>query len=415
MTQTLPTAPADLRRWPDVAAVPHAGLRARIAAALARRTAARLPLRIVLPDGSDLGNTGAADRAMPALRLHRPDAFFRRLGARGLIGFGESYQAGDWDSDDLVGLLTVLACDVATLVPPLLQRLRRIYTDAQPTTDDGSVGNARHNIARHYDLSNDMFALFLDETMTYSSALFAPGDSLTAAQHRKIDRLLDRAEVGPGTRLLEIGTGWGELAVRAARRGATVHTITLSEQQRRHAVDYARRAGVGRQVRVELRDFRQLTGARAYDAVVSVEMIEAVGERYWPEYFGVLARMLAPGGRVGLQSITMPHARLLASRHSHTWIQKYIFPGGLIPSVQVVGDQAGEAGLRIVDRFAFGADYARTLSLWRERFEQRWEQVAALGFDDTFRRTWRLYLAYSEAGFASGYLDVHQFTMEVAP
>ena len=416
-TRTALVVPAaDARRWPDVVAVPHGPLRARVARLLLRRVARRLAIRVELPGGRLLA---PAPVGAEVLRLHDPDAFFSRVGAGGLIGFGESYQAGDWDSPDLVGVLTVLARSLPSLVPARLQHLRRWYAARQPEEQNGTPENARRNIAAHYDLSNELFALFLDPTMTYSSALFEPGPTgepvarpelLEAAQHRKIDRLLDLAGVGAGTRLLEIGTGWGELALRAAARGADVVTLTLSTEQQ--ALAQQRIAAAGRTDRVDVRlcDYRAATGE--YDAIVSVEMVEAVGRAYWPAYFGVLDRLLAPGGRVALQAITMPHERMLATEATFTWIQKYIFPGGLLPSVEAVEQTlAAHTGLRLAHRQSFGAHYAETLRLWRERFAARGAEVAALGFDQVFRRMWTLYLGYSEAGFRSGYLDVQHLLL----
>ncbi|WP_443047847.1 class I SAM-dependent methyltransferase [Streptomyces sp. H39-S7] len=406
-------------RWPDVVRVPVAPVRAAVAERLVRRALARLPLRLGLPGRAPVGSP---DPDAPLLRIHRPGPFFARIGESGLIGFGESYMAGDWDSDDLVGVLTVLASQVASLIPAPLQRLRGAWALRQPSAQRNTVVGARGNISRHYDLSNDLFSLFLDRTMTYSAALFPPdgapadapsptGDEpLTVAQHRKIDRLLDLAAVGPGTRLLEIGTGWGELALRAARRGAEVVTVTLSREQRELARMRIREAGYEDRVTVQLLDYRQIRGE--YDAVVSVEMVEAVGAEFWPVYFRTLERLLAPGGRIALQAITMPHDRLLASRRTFTWIQKYIFPGGLLPSVTAVEQVlARDTGLRIAEDTGFGTHYARTLQLWRERFTERAAEVAELGFDETFRRMWTFYLAYSEAGFRSGYLDVRQLLL----
>ena len=327
---------ADPARWPDIATVPRAPLRGPVAAAVVRRMAGRVPMRVVTgsrPVTSDL----------PVLRLHRPWAFYRRLGARGMIGFGEAYQAGDWDTDDLAGLLGALAAAQRTGRLGRVSRLRHLswlrplYGARLPADEENTVAGARRNIQRHYDLSNDLFALFLDETMTYSSALFAgePAKATLAdladAQRRKVDRLLDRTGVGPGTRVLEIGTGWGELAIRAAQRGAHVHTLTISTQQHALAVRRAAEAGVADRVDVDLRDYRELEHGW-YDAILSVEMIEAVGERFWPGYFAALGSLLAPGGRVGLQAITMPDEQMLAARRTYTWIQKYIFPGGVILS-----------------------------------------------------------------------------------
>jgi cyclopropane-fatty-acyl-phospholipid synthase len=410
-TITRPPCTIDPARWPDVAVAAGSPARAAVARVLFGFAVARLPLRVRLPDGS---LHGAGGPAAPVMILHRPREFFRRLGASGLIGFGESYMAGEWDSDDLTGLLTVFAAHAAELVPPRLQRLRRLAVRRQPPADLPTVAGARRNIGRHYDLSNELFALFLDETMTYSCALFADHAGaghaqLAAAQRRKIDRLLDRAGVGPGCRVLEVGTGWGELAIRAARRGATVRTITISAEQQALAARRVAEAGLAGRVSVELRDYRDVDGR--FDAICSAEMLEAVGERYWDAYFAALDRHLAPGGRVGLQVITMPHDRMLATRHTHTWIQKYIFPGGLLPSVTAIGDSLARTRLRITAREDFGAHYAQTLRIWRERFGAQRCEVARLGFDEVFTRMWTFYLCYSEAGFRAGYIDVSQLTL----
>jgi cyclopropane-fatty-acyl-phospholipid synthase len=210
--------------------------------------------------------------------------------------------------------------------------------------------------------------------------------------------------------VLEIGTGWGELAIRAARRGARVRTVTISAEQRELAIRRVREAGLADRVSVELLDYRRVTGT--YDAILSVEMIEAVAERYWPQYFAALDRLLAAGGRIGLQAITMPHHRMLATRRTQTWILKYIFPGGLIPSVTSIEDNvAAHTGLRVAERRGFGAHYGQTLRIWRERLLARQSELAQLGFDEVFGRMWLLYLCYAEAGFRSGYLDVSQFLL----
>jgi cyclopropane-fatty-acyl-phospholipid synthase len=370
-------------------------------------TAARLPIRIQAPDGQ---LSGAGGPESPVMVIHDQDAFCRRLGS-GTAGLAEAYMTGAWNCDDLPGLFTVLASNVTTLIPAPLQTLRRWYIPRTPAAEDATIEGARRNIERHYDLSDDLFALFLDPSMTYSSALFAPGDTLATAQNRKIDTLLDRTGVGPGTTLLEIGTGWGELAIRAAARGAQVTTLTISPSQWRTARRRVQAAGVADRVDVQLRDYREASGR--HDAVISVEMIEAVGECYWPGYFSALDRLLAPGGRAGLQAITMPHDRMLATRGGHTWIHKYIFPGGHVPSLQAITDVLREhTSLRVTADYPMGQHYARTLAEWRSRFLAATEQVGRLGFGPTFQRMWNLYLAYSEAGFRAGYLDVHQLVLE---
>jgi cyclopropane-fatty-acyl-phospholipid synthase len=313
-------------------------------------------------------------------------------------------------------VLTVFATSVADLVPRTLQWLRPIAPAFRPRWRRTSRDQARRNIAEHYDLSNDLFAAFLDETMTYSCALFTqlpartPGpDDLAAAQQRKIDRLLDRAEVRCGSRVLEIGTGWGELCIRAAARGAHVRSVTLSAEQQRLARLRVAAAALSDSVQIDLCDYRDVEGC--YDAVVSVEMIEAVGYHSWPRYFAALEQLVRPGGRVAIQAITMPHGRMLASRNTHTWIQKYIFPGGLLPSTRAIsGITERHTGLHTVDMTSLRPHYAETLRLWREQFIAQRDELAYLGFDEVFERMWELYLAYSEAGFRSGYLDVYQWT-----
>ncbi len=415
-TQHAPRRAVDAARWPDLAEAEGSPVRAAVARVLFIHGVAPLPIRVRFPNGRLIG---AGRRDAPVMILHRPREFFRRFGASGLIGFGESYLAGDWDCADLTGLLTVFAAHAAGLIPPWLQRMRGLAVRRQPTADQQTRDGARRNIGRHYDLSNELFALFLDETMTYSSALFATNadghpqaaDHLLAdGQRRKIDALLDRAGVGAGGRLLEIGTGWGELAIRAAQRGATVVSVTISREQQALATRRIADAGLAGRVRVDLRDYRDVEGT--FDAICSCEMLEAVGERYWDSFFATLDQHLAPGGRIGLQTITMPHDRMLATRHTYTWIQKYIFPGGLLPSVTAIQQSlASGTRLRITDRLDFGPHYAETLQLWRDRFTARADQVAALGFDEVFARMWRFYLCYSEAGFRSGYIGVSQLTL----
>jgi cyclopropane-fatty-acyl-phospholipid synthase len=393
--------------WPDVVGVPGGRMRAAAARLLLHQIAARLPIRVQTPDGACFGG---GDLRSPLLRILREDPFFRRIGA-GVTGLAEGYMAGDWDSPDLVGLLTVCAAHLATLVPAPLRQLRRWYAARSPAAERGTVEGARANIQRHYDLSDDLFALFLDPTMSYSSALFAPGDTLAAAQLRKNQALLDLTGVGPGSTVLEIGTGWGELAIQAAARGARVTTLTISPAQCAAARARIGAAGLAGLVDVQLLDYRQATGS--YDIILSVEMIEAVGEPYWPAYFAAIDALLAPGGRVGLQAITMPHDRMLATLSGHTWIHKYIFPGGQIPSLDAIGGTLSRhTGLRIMADIPMGHHYARTLREWRTRFLAAADDVGRLGFDVIFQRMWNLYLAYSEAGFRSGYLDVHQLLLQ---
>lgn len=389
-------------RWPGLVTPPVARMKARIAATLFLRAVRDLDVKVRLPHGRDRGKGG------PEMHIVRPEAFFHRLGSGGLIGFGESYMVGDWRAEDLAGVLTAFASRLTMLIPRRLQAVRRWYDARHPTDETNTIDGARANIHRHYDLSNDLFSLFLDDTMTYSSAWFEESDTLKDAQLRKIDGILDAARVGPDSHVLEIGTGWGGLAIRAAtERGARVTTLTISAEQKALAERRIAAAGVTDRVDVQLRDYREARGS--YDAVVSVEMIEAVGERYWPEYFGTIDRLLKPGGWVGLQAITMPHDRMLATRRTYTWMHKYIFPGGLIPSLEAIESTLqSHTGLRVTERRELGLDYARTLRHWRDRFVGRRDDVVALGFDDIFCRMWEFYLAYCEAGFRVRYLGVSQ-------
>jgi cyclopropane-fatty-acyl-phospholipid synthase len=402
----------DPQQWPDVAMVPNSAIRAAVAKQLFRRAVSLLPIQVVERGGR---RYGAGGPGTPVFELVRPSSFFHRVGTTGTIGFGEAYMAGDWTSPDPAGVITAFAANMRNLVPASLQRLRHAVLRRQPHDDENTIHGARRNIQRHYDLSNDMFTTFLDDSMTYSSAIFGEGpadteEDLSTAQRRKIDRLLDVAHVGPGSRLLEIGTGWGELAIRAGRRGADVTTITLSAEQAELARRRIDAAGLAGKVSVRLQDYRTVTGQ--FDTVVSVEMIEAVGANYWPEYFGTVDRLLAPGGRFGLQAITQDDHAVRVSQDTYTWIRKYIFPGGQLPSVESISRSVAEhTSLTVADRYMFGRHYAETLRRWRVRFEHQAARIAELGFDQTFRRMWSLYLAYSEAGFRAGYLEVGQFTL----
>jgi cyclopropane-fatty-acyl-phospholipid synthase len=384
-------------------------VRATVARTLFLRTVRRLEaeLRVVLPDGAVAANGRPGGPTMTIVR----DAFFHRLGAAGKIGFGEAYMSGDWVADDLPGVLRAFAARVESLLPGPLQRLRRVYEPRLPAHERNTVAGAARNISRHYDLSNDMFALFLDRTMTYSAAVFEPGDTLEAAQIRKYDRLCGLVELAPSDHLLEIGTGWGAFAVHAASTyGCRVTTATISRAQ----ADLARRrvaeAGLQDRVDVVLSDYREIGGR--FSKIVSIEMLEAVGEEYWPVFFSTCDRLLAPGGAIGLQTITMPHRRYVASRHTYSWVHKYIFPGGLIPSREAIDRALREASsLGVTGAAEIGHHYATTLRHWRERFLVQRDRVHELGFDTTFVRMWEFYLAYCEAGFATGALGNAQLRL----
>ncbi|MEH1058698.1 class I SAM-dependent methyltransferase [Micromonospora sp. CPCC 206171] len=426
MRQSVPAVRDATATWwrpPDT--IPSAPIRGRLTRFAVAPMARRLGVRVALPDGRVLGRT---DPQAPLMRLHRPEALYRRFGSLGPIGFGESYQAGEWDADDLAELLRTVAGHLGAIAPRPVLWLTRFQANRRrsPATRN-TPGAAARNVRHHYDLPNELFALFLDETMTYSAAIF-PTDAagwpqadeaqLAAAQRRKIDGLLDLAGVGPGTQMLETGTGWGALAVAAARRGAYVHTVTLSVNQCQVARQRAAEAGVADRVRVELCDYRDIRPLRAggYDAVVSAEMLEGVGHEFWPDYFATLDRLLAPGGRAAIQTITMRHDDMLATRAKDTWIHRYIFPGGLIPSIPAIEATCRRhTRLRVHRAGSYGPHYAATLRLWRERFDRHADGVAALGLDRAFQRTWHLYLAYSEAGFAAGHLDVEHLLLDRAP
>ena len=424
--------------WPGLGVVPHVPIHAAIAKAVFRTAVRTLPISILFPDGKTWGLGG------PTLELVRPKAFFSRIGRSGLIGFGEAWMTGDmttadWHphvaagadpaaanaaTDELAAVLRTLAGRMDKLVPEFLQKLRRTWQARQPAAEENTIGNSKANISRHYDLSNELFALFLDDTMTYSSAWFdsaqslasdVDGAALEAAQLRKIDGVLDMAGVGPGMHILEIGSGWGALAIRAvAERGATVTTLTLSAEQKALAEARIAEAGLSDRIEVRLEDYRAHRGS--YDAVVSVEMIEAVGEKYWPEYFSIIDSLLKPGGRVGLQAITIEHNRLLATRRGYTWVHKYVFPGGILPSLQAIDEVLAEhTTMAVVEGRKLGDSYAKTLRAWRHRFNDQLPQVRALGFDETFIRMWNFYLAYTEAGFAADYIDVWQLALARKP
>jgi cyclopropane-fatty-acyl-phospholipid synthase len=415
-------------RWPELSVLPAGPVRGAITRAVVENLLRALPLRLRVsrPGEAQPGEatapglaSSAAGAGLPELVIHRPGPFYRRIAGAGLVGLGEAYMAGDWDSAELAAVLTVLASRLGRLAPAGALRLRRPVSSRRPGSDDQDIAGSARNNRRHYDLGNDMFALFLDETMTYSCALFEVGPAgrpaaapevLADAQRRKIDAVLDLAGVRQAARLLEIGTGWGELAVRAGRRGAEVMSVTNSVEQHKLAQRRVAAAGLADRVRIGLCDYREITGQ--YDAVVSVEMIEAVGAEYWPAYFTAIDHALAPGGKVGLQAITMPHQQMLATSRSHTWIDRYIFPGCLIPSLRSIeGTVANHTGLRIASARSMRPHYAETLRIWGERFAVRADELDALGFDRVFQRMWRFYLAYCEAGFRCGRLDVAQFLL----
>lgn len=389
----------------------------RAGAAAARRVMDQVLRRVDVDVVTEPPVKGTAYR--PTILMHEPDRFFARLATNHKVAVGEGYTEGDWSpapGQDLAAVLLPFAERLSDGVPGPLRRLRHLADRATPRATRNTRDGSRRNIEAHYDLSNEMFAAFLDPSMTYSCALFdenAPWDEqrLEDAQLRKVDAALDRAGVTDGTRLLEIGTGWGTLAIRAAERGAEVVTITLSNEQAALAEKRIAEAGLTDRIEVRLQDYREVDGT--FDAVVSIEMIEAVGEEFWPTYFATIDDRLAPGGTAVIQAITLPHDRLRSTRNTYGWIQKYIFPGGQLPSVDAIERTCtAHTGLRVRQVHAFGQHYAETLRRWRESFLAAWPAVADLGFDERFRRVWEFYFAYCQAGFTAGSIDVGQVVID---
>jgi len=345
-----------------------------------------------------------------SLTIRRPWRLAARVLARGDLGLGEGFVAGDWDSPQPAQALQVLAMNEQHLLASGAGRLSRWIDRLQHRLRRNDRRGSRRNIAFHYDLGNDFYRLWLDPGMTYSAALFAEtGEPLEAAQTRKYQRILDRLDARPGQHILEIGCGWGGFAEHAARRGFRVTGITLSREQLAHAQERIAAAGLADRVELRLQDYRDLT--ETFDHVVSIEMFEAVGEQYWPDYFQTVRRVLAPGGRASLQVITIDEGAFEQYRRGIDFIQKYVFPGGMLPSVPAFDAAAAEAGLAVVDRAFHGTDYADTLRRWEAAFGTARDRVAALGFDERFLRLWRYYLGYCEAGFRTGRIDLMQVAL----
>ncbi|NEX64298.1 SAM-dependent methyltransferase [Noviherbaspirillum galbum] len=382
------------------------------AAASALRQLQGGSLRVQLPDGSCAMLGTGPQRATLAIRD------WRMLGATlraGDIGFAESFIAGHWDSDNLPGLLELLTRNRAALEKliygswwgGLAYRLRHLL-------NRNSKAGSRKNIHAHYDIGNAFYRLWLDAGMTYSSALYAVGgETLEQAQSAKYRRVLDQLRLRPQDHVLEIGCGWGGFAEAAAREThARVTGLTLSTEQLAYARSRMEREGMAHQVGLMLQDYRDVDGR--FDAIASIEMFEAVGEEYWNDYFACIARCLKAGGRACIQSIVIDDALFERYRRGSDFIQQYIFPGGMLPSPSAFKAHAGRHGLALVDSFAFGQDYATTLAHWRAAFNAQRKAVNALGLDQRFCRTWDFYLAYCEAGFRAGSIDVMHFTLEKA-
>ena len=370
-------------------------------------------LRVVLPDGSVRAFGGDAADGAAEIRIHDREALTRILGG-GETGAGEAYMDGLWSSPDLPALLRLAARNREALslsggwFRAPAQLARTIAHRARRNTRTGS----RRNIEAHYDLGNDFYRLFLDETLTYSSAVFASaGQSLADAQRNKYRVLAANAQLRSGMHVLEIGTGWGGFALYAAGElGCRVTTITISNEQFALARERVREAGLEHLVDVQLRDYRDVEGT--YDAIVSIEMLEAVGAEYLATYFETCDRVLRPGGRLSLQVITFPDAAYERQLRGANWIQTYIFPGGLCPSLAVIERSTRDTRLLVTGVTDIAADYVRTLAAWRAAFLARLDDVRALGFDERFIRMWDYYLALSEAGFATGISQDLQIVLE---
>jgi cyclopropane-fatty-acyl-phospholipid synthase len=384
-------------------------------ALLSRLSVGRLAVQ--LPDGSTV-HFGSADSKGPhaAIRLVNWHVCSAALSS-GDIGFAESFIAGDWTSPDLTALLRLFVANRQSIESAvygswwgsLLYRAKHLLRR-------NSRRGSRKNIHAHYDLGNPFYRLWLDETMNYSSAWFNGDRSqpLAQAQHAKVARALDECGLQPGQRLLEIGCGWGALAEAAStQRGAQVVGVTLSAEQLAWAQSRIAAARATERVDLRLQDYRDIAD-EPFDAVVSIEMFEAVGREYWPSFFATVRNKLKPGGRACLQTITIRDDLFERYVSGTDFIQQYIFPGGLLPSPAEFRKAAGAAGLEVVNELSFGLDYAETLSRWRRRFLAEERRVRAIGFDTRFMLTWEFYLAYCEAAFSGGNTDVMQFTLRHA-
>ena len=383
-------------------------------AALAMGSRTRIGcLTVVLPDGSRRVFGDHASERQAELRVHDLRAALRIV-LHGEPGAGESYVDGDWSSPDLAALLELAALNkeaiglsggpwhfLAQLPRTLRHRARR-----------NTVGGSRRNIAAHYDLGNDFYRLFLDETMAYSSAVFESADqSLADAQRNKFRVIAERAGLRAGMHVLEIGSGWGGFAMYAAGEiGCRVTTITVSQAQHDLAVERVREAGLSRLVDVQLRDYRDIEGT--YDAIVSIEMLEAVGAEFFGTYFEACDRALKPGGKMSLQTIVFPDVAYEPQRRGANWIQLYVFPGGLLPSLAEIERSLHRTRLLVTGVTDIASSYVRTLHEWRTRFMSNLDAVRAQGFDERFIRTWEYYLAISEAGFHTGISQDLQVVLE---
>jgi cyclopropane-fatty-acyl-phospholipid synthase len=369
-------------------------------------------LDFALPDGRRFRAEGKLPGPVAELHIHNDD-LFSRLIREGDLGFSDAYLDEWWSTPDLQAFMDLVHADNDELYDgfPGLSMVR-LFEKMRFWLQSNSKTQARKNISYHYDLGNDFYSLWLDDTMTYSSALFDENAqlSLEAAQTEKYKSMVDQMGVKPGDHVLEIGCGWGGFAEYAAKeRGLKVTGLTISEEQFKFAKERIEKAGLSGQVNLKLQDYRDETGH--YDGIASIEMFEAVGEKYWPTYFNALRDCLKPGRAATLQIITVDHARWDVYKRGVDFIQKYIFPGGMLPSPVILREQVEKAGLIVDKSIEFGKSYDITLRRWHETFNDKWDQITTLGFDDRFRRMWNFYLTSCAATFDSGNCDVTQITV----
>ena len=365
-------------------------------------------LDVTLPDGRTV-RLGGAEPGPAAVMTITSYGFASRLLNGGDIGIAEGYLHGEWDTPDLTEFL-YLFCVNHDLIQAMLgdNPLMRFVQIVRHWFNRNTRRQARRNIYAHYDIGNAFYSAWLDPSMTYSSALFE-GDTtdLTAAQHNKYRRLAEAIDLQPGQKLLEIGCGWGGFAEYAAKTyDAHVVGLTISQEQCEFARKRIENAGLSDKVEIRFQDYRDERGQ--YDRIVSIEMIEAVGEQFWPKYFSQLRDRLLPGGLAGIQAITIQDRFFQTYRREVDFIQRYVFPGGMLPSPQILKTLGERFGVPVIRERIFGQDYAKTLATWRSNFRAAWPNLIPLGFDDRFRRLWEYYLAYCEAGFRSGNIDVRQ-------
>ncbi|TJZ89942.1 methyltransferase domain-containing protein [Paracoccus gahaiensis] len=369
-------------------------------------------ITFVLPDGRRFRADGVQSGPIAELHVHDPH-IFARLIREGQLGFAEAYLDGGWSTPDLQAFMDLVRAaggDIYDGFPGM--GLIRLLEQTQHAFRGNTRSQARRNIAAHYDLGNDFYRLWLDDTMTYSAAMFATGqESLKAAQNAKYASLIDEIGAEPGDHVLEIGCGWGGFAeYAAAERGLRVTGLTISQAQHDYARERIRRAGLDDHVDIRLQDYRDARGN--YDGIASIEMFEAVGERYWPVYFDTVRECLKPGCHATLQIITVPDRRWKVYRRGVDFIQKYIFPGGMLPSRSALLAEFERANLRFVRSVEFGDSYSQTLRHWHNTFNENWSEIAEQGFDERFRRTWNFYLTSCAAAFAVGNCDVTQITVK---